>query len=526
MPSFIFCSYSDQLLPRRVYRLTFVANSTLLGRNTSNKLNRYFFHPCGFQQHLLEESKMNAVQLTKPISRRQFLIGSAAVSAFAALAACAPAPAGEQAAENAAAEAPAVPAAEPTVAIGEYGQGDNPTVVWHGLGGADGATFATMLGQYAEEKGGAVRSETYGWDVFFQKFPTAVAAGTPPDMAIFHVGETPQMAALGVMTPVDDIFFTNGRLPREDFVAAIIDPITIDGKTMAVPFDNHGWNGYVNTKILKDAGLDPDNLPKNGAEFLDWAMKITTDEAGKHPNEDGFNPDKVKIWAWHQSWNRFTYPSILGMFGGNVFDAASNKATLDSEQNVAALQYTYDLFYTHRVAPAPLPGVPGGGDFMKTGSLAFWWDGTWALNFFKDNPDIQEVTVAAPLNSFSPDGTIVQKIESHIMSIPTGVKDAALERGANLIEWLSNNGKTWATSGQIPARLSVQKEPDVQSIWSVKSAAENFEKYGRADTPHKAYVEILTAWEAAISAAMTNTTPLKDALAEGNATIQAILDRG
>jgi ABC-type glycerol-3-phosphate transport system substrate-binding protein len=178
------------------------------------------------------------------------------------------------------------------------------------------------------------------------------------------------------------------------------------------------------------------------------------------------------------------------------------------------------------VAPPPLPGLPGGGDFFETNSLAFWWDGTWALNFFKDNPEVQEVTIAAPLSSFSPDGTIVQKIESHIMSIPTGVVDAALERGADLIEWLSNNGKTWAQSGQIPARLSVQQDPEVQAIWSVKSAAENFAQYGRADTPHKAYVEILTAWEAAISAAMTNTTPLQQALDEGNTTIQAILDRG
>jgi ABC-type glycerol-3-phosphate transport system substrate-binding protein len=460
------------------------------------------------------------------ITRRQFLVGSATVSALAIMAACAPAPAGEQAADTAAADDAVAPAAEPTVAIGEYGTGDTPVVVWHGLGGADGATFAVMLEQYANEKGTAVRSETYGWDVFFQKFPTSVAAGTPPDMAIFHVGETPQMADLGVMTPVDDIFFTNGRLPREDFVPAIIDPITIEGTTMAVPFDNHGWNGYVNTRLVEEAGGDPNNLPQNGAEFLDLAMRITTDQNGRHPGEDGFDPDNVAVWAWHQSWNRFTYPSLLGMFGGGIFDPESNQATLNSEANMQALQYAHDLFYTHQVAPPPLPGVPGGGDFFETNSLAFWWDGTWALNFFKDNPEVQEVTIAAPLSSFSPDGTIVQKIESHIMSIPAGVVDAALERGADIIEWLSNNGRTWAQSGQIPARLSVQQDPEVQAIWSVKSAAENFANYGRADTPHKAYVEILTAWEAAISAAMTNTTPLQQALDEGNAAIQSILDRG
>ena len=107
-----------------------------------------------------------------------------------------------------------------------------------------------------------------------------------------------------------------------------------------------------------------------------------------------------------------------------------------------------------------------------------------------------------------------------------GIDDAAMERSVPLIEWLSNNGKTWATSGQIPARLSVQDDPDVQAIWSVKSAAENFNNYGKTDVPHKAFIEIQTAWEAAVSAAVSNTQPIEEAMNEGTAAIQAILDRG
>ncbi len=468
---------------------------------------------------------MNRVETKFSLSRRQFLVNSAAVSALLMLTACpSSTPTGGDTAPVEV--APAEPAAEPTVAIGEYGSGGDPVVLWHGLGGADGATFAVMLEQYATENSAPVRSETYGWDVFFQKFPTAVAAGTPPDMAIFHAAEIPQMADQGLIMAVDDVFFSTDRLPKDDFTPAIMQTITVDGATMAIPFDTHGWNMYVNTDLVKAAGGDPENLPKNGTEWLDLALKITTDEGGKHPGEAGFDPEKVKVWAWHQSWNRFTYPSLLGMFGGGIFDAESNQATLNSEANMQALQYVYDLYYTHHVAPAPLPGLPGAYDFFKPNTLAFMWDGTWSLNFFKDNPDVEKVTIAAPLSSFSPDGTITQKIDAHILSLPVGIDDAALERSSNLIEWLSNSGKTWATSGQIPARTSVQQDPDVQAIWSVKSAAENFANYGKTDVAHKAFIEIQTAWEAAIGAAMSNTTPLAQALEEGNTTIQAILDRG
>ena len=60
------------------------------------------------------------------------------------------------------------------------------------VGGADGAVFATMLQTFAKDNNTAIRSETYNWDVFFQKMPTAVAAGTPPDWTIFHAAEVPQ----------------------------------------------------------------------------------------------------------------------------------------------------------------------------------------------------------------------------------------------------------------------------------------------------------------------------------------------
>ncbi|MEZ4727330.1 MAG: hypothetical protein R3E79_09375 [Caldilineaceae bacterium] len=87
----------------------------------------------------------------------------------------------------------------------------------------------------------------------------------------------------------------------------------------------------------------------------------------------------------------------------------------------------------------------------------------------------------------------------------------------------------WQRPGPPPAksrRALVQQDPDVQAICPSSLWQENFAKYGKTDVPHKAFIEIQTAWEAAIGAAMSNTTPLAQALEEGNTTIQAILDRG
>ena len=422
---------------------------------------------------------------------------------------------------------PSLPTPEPTVGVSELGSGASQLVFWHGLGGADLKTLNQMLKSYADSKPDiALRAEQYDWGVFYQKVPTATAAGSPPDLAIMHEWGILQFAKQGLLQPMDDIMYNTGLVPKNDFNEVLLKAITVDGKIMAVPFDNHGWGLYYNTKLISDAGLNPDQLPKNGAEFLEWANKLTVDEAGKHPTDADFNPDKVKVWAIHNSWQRFTMPSTFWQFGGGIISEDGKKSLLNDPKTVAAVQYWHDLMYKYHVCPPAVPGTPGGGDLYKTNSLAFWWDGSWSLNFFKDNPDAEKITKAGRLNSLAPDGKQSAKIASHMLVIPVGVSPERVERAKDMIKWMSDNGKTWATSGQVPARLSVQQSPDVQGIWSVKAFAEEFKAIGRPDVTHPAATEIQTTWEAAVSAALANTTPVQQALDEGNQALQAILDRG
>ncbi|GAC1542125.1 MAG: hypothetical protein NVS2B7_15120 [Herpetosiphon sp.] len=153
-------------------------------------------------------------------------------------------------------------------------------------------------------------------------------------------------------------------------------------------------------------------------------------------------------------------------------------------------------------------------------------DGSWSLNFFKDNSDVQKITKNGSLNSLAPDGHQAAKVGSHMLVIPIGVKDPAISASKDLIKWLSDNGEMWAQSGQLPARLSVQQKPTVQSIWTVPTLSKEFTEIGKTEVPHKAITEIVTTYEAAWSAALANTTPVAQALQDAGKTIQTILDRG
>jgi ABC-type glycerol-3-phosphate transport system substrate-binding protein len=463
------------------------------------------------------------------------LVVAMLVSACGAAPAAAPAdaPAADAAADtaaDAAAEAPVDPNAPtpvPTPVVNSFGECEDPLILWHGLTGSDGAVFASMLEQFAAANPEVcVASEGYPWDIFFQKFPTAVAAGTPPDMVIFHAAEVNQMASQGLVAPMDDIIFNDGTLNKSDFNEAVINAISYDGATMAVPFDNHGWLLWYNTKLMEDAGLDPNVLPANGEEFITMAQQLTTDVNGLHPNEEGFDPDNVAVWAIDYTWPRFTIPSTLWQFGGGVMNEDATQATLNSPESIAAVQFWHDLMYEYRVAPPAVPGKMWAGDLYKNNQLVFMWEGTWTGGFMRDNPDVAALTKTAFINSLAPDGNQAVKMDAHIMAVPTGADDDGIAKAKTLMTYLANNGAYWATSGQVPAKIAVQSEPDVQAIASVAMAAQQFNEIGRTDVPHPAFIEIQTAWETAVGNALASAdADVAAELEKGNQQIQAILDR-
>ena len=350
------------------------------------------------------------------------------------------APADTGAADTAAADAtvdPNAPTPVPTPVVNNFGECDDPLILWHGLTGSDGAVFAELLQQFsAANPDVCLNSEGYPWDIFFQKYPTAVAAGTPPDLVIFHAAEVNQMAAEGLMVPMDDIMFADGTLDKAEFNDALMTQLTVDGQIMAVPFDNHGWLLWYNTKLMEDAGLDPNVLPANGAEFIEMAQKLTTDINGKHPNEEGFDKDNVDVWAMEFTWPRYTVPTTMWQFGGAVVSPDGKTATLNSPESVAAVQYWHELMYKYYVAPPAVPGKMWAGDLYKNNKLVFMWEGNWTGGFMRDNPDVAALTKTAFINSLAPDGNQAMKFDSHIMSVPTGVDEDGAAKAKALMAFL------------------------------------------------------------------------------------------
>lgn len=453
--------------------------------------------------------------------RRYYLLSALLVIVALLSAACAPpptqpAPAAPEApaAEEAAPETPPTP----TPIVSELGQGDNQLIFWHGLTGPDGVTMQAMVEQFvADNPDMSVRIEAMPWGIYYDKLLAAMVSGDPPDVFVIHEFNTAGYERQGVLRPSTDLYDDGGgELPVDDFKPELLERLEFEGTRYGVPLDNLGWGVWINRDLFEAAGLDPDTPPTNETELIEMAQALTLDANGNHPNDADFDPNNVAQWGITVSNPKNLYQSVLWQYGGDIF--SGNDALLDEEPAQKAAQFLYDLIYEYHVSPPP-----AGFDVLQAfgaGQLAILPYGTWGLNFMKNSGLNWDVW---PMIQIGPEKAT--RMSSHVLHMPEGLDPDRAEMAKRLITYLSNNGLAWASSGQVPARFSVQEQLDPEADRAVIVFANAFKEQGRLETPHPGKDEIAASWEPEIGGSWDNVSPVDQALQTANERVQDVLDR-
>ncbi|MCB9158923.1 MAG: extracellular solute-binding protein, partial [Caldilineaceae bacterium] len=292
--------------------------------------------------------------------------------------------------------------------------------------------------------------------------------------------------------------------------------LEFDGVRYGVPLDNLGWGVWINRDLFTAAGLDPDVPPTNGQELIEMAQELTLDANGNHPYDPDFDASNVAQWGITVSNPKNLYQSVLWQYGGDIF--SGDQALLDEAPAKDAAQYLYDLIYDYQVSPPP-----AGFNVLQAfgaGQLAILPYGTWGLNFMKESGLNWDVW---PMIQIGPEKAT--RMSSHVLHMPEGLDGEQLDAAKRLITYLSDNGLTWASSGQVPARFSVQEQLDPEADRAVIVFADAFKEQGRLETPHPGKDEIAASWEPEIGGTWDNVTTVDEALQTANQRVQDVLDR-
>lgn len=272
----------------------------------------------------------------RTLSRREYLLLSGSATAGLVLAACQPIvvqPA--QAPVEKTVVAPTVVAATSAPAQVE---------IWkaaHLPAGEEGALVQKILdGFNAAHPDIVAKYVEISWDGWMEKHTAAFASGNPPDVTYQPDVFAIQFARRGQLLATDG--FVDVAQVKAQFYENIWFSQSWEGKVYGVPLIVGGSAFFWNKDHFKEAGLDPEKPPDTWDEQIQFAKKLTTD---KHSG-------MVICCGPCDTYPHETYPVLL-QGGAKLFNEDRSKATFNSPEGVAAVQYMVDLVQKHKVAPRP-----------------------------------------------------------------------------------------------------------------------------------------------------------------------------
>ncbi len=413
----------------------------------------------------------------------------------------------------------------PSAQVNTFGSGSTVISLWDGLGGPDGDAFNTMLKAYAQANPDVqIKREVLDWGVFYQKVPTAVLAGSPPDLIVNDAYGMPPFASRGMLQPIGDMVL-GAAIPKNDFTADNLLMGTWQGTIYSIPLWNPIIGFWMNNDLVRKAGLDPTKPPATGDEFASWATRLTLDSSGKRADQAGFDPKNVQQYGVSMGWFFHSQLSSLWQFGGDVTNQQHSSCTLSTPESLASVNYWVDLVKRGVHVPIDNPGVPATGPLYQSERLAMVVEGSWWLGFFTNTNKqlLPPKTTMWGLPQWGPKQKAVW-YTAHLMSIPKGIGEKRTAAAAKLVSFLADASGTGAPlAGHLPARISQQANPDVASSWWLKPLSQEQSQYGRLEWYGPRYNQINTDYVAAWDTALTLQGSAQSALQNAANVINPLL---
>jgi sn-glycerol 3-phosphate transport system substrate-binding protein len=208
---------------------------------------------------------------------------------------------------------------------------------------------------------------------------TALKSNEAPHFAILLSTDMFTLIDEDAIVPFDDMLKSDAdKKWLGGFYKAFMENSQTGGKTWGIPFQRSTIVLYYNKELFKEAGLDPEQPPKNWAEQVAFAQKLTKRDAAGNTTQ----------WGIQIPSSGFPYWLFQGLTTQNnvrLMNSAGNKTFFNDPKVVEALQYYVDLAAKHKVHP---PGVTEWGttprDFFER-KIAMMWTTTGNLTNVRDN---------------------------------------------------------------------------------------------------------------------------------------------
>jgi multiple sugar transport system substrate-binding protein len=418
--------------------------------------------------------------------------------------------------------------------------GRDIVVFWHFWGGTDRAVVDGIVRRFNDSQSKYwVRAVAVPGNNLDAKLFMSVAGGNPPDLVNQDDPVLADWSARSVLQAVDEFAGLDAVAELDRWLLPAARCLAqVDGRYVAVPNGLDVRMLYYNASLLHERNLRP---PNTLAEF-DRLIGELSPPGDANRDWFAFLPDPRRIWAWGY------------VFGGQFYDPARRRVTVDSRENAAALAwmqrfsraYGPDAVARFRQADQSLPGktfplLPS-VDEASVGRYAFVLDGQWRTR------DIEAFVAARaarniPAPQFGacplppPDGGRAQSgwVNGNFFVVPRGAKNPA-GAWAFMRFWIGladveQAASTCADGGWIPVSSQVIQSAAFQEYLKRHPLMAKFVELAASDQlfPYpstRGAMFFKRTLEAAAEQALSNPgRPTADILREANQRIQSQLER-
>ena len=160
----------------------------------------------------------------------------------------------------------------------------------------------------------------------------------------------------GLIEDISDFWDTMG-IDKSNFYENVLAKSYIDDALYGVPMQYNVQYLYYNKDLFTEAGLDPENPPTTLDELREAAIACTD------PSKNQYGYYCEYLWA----------------NGGDVINEDATQNLLNSEENIATLEWIQKLATEDGVSPEGLTAADADTMF-QSGQLAMYTSGPWNIN--------------------------------------------------------------------------------------------------------------------------------------------------
>lgn len=260
----------------------------------------------------------------------------------------------------------------------ETGQksGEGKTLsVWimEGTNASSDKYIETLKSKFKQKTGADLTVQLQPWASAHDKFVTAIAGGTAPDVAEIGTTWTPEFADLGALVDL------TGKVgdTKQNLVKGLVDAGTLDGKLYGMPWYAGIRSFIYNKELFQKAGIQ--NPPKSWDELLSAVQKLKA--------LDGVIPFPVA------GGSPLGFIPFIWGAGGELATQNGGKwaSGLDSAAAIEGIKFYTDLARVHG-SSTPAANTWKETDALKAfeaGKVGMIISGSWTISKIKqDAPDL------------------------------------------------------------------------------------------------------------------------------------------